>query len=200
MIKKKLLITLSGVLLWGLIGGGIWYSLQLSNLNNFKTVLGVNDSKITEPIPSSDLSKKEIIKNNIPSIKLNSAPVTSTANVDQPDLLLVGNGCNQDSKFGTSCVIQSSASLGLTLKSCKEEYLTRCNFYSFGLGRRVENTQYIIQKYEENGDILVDILSYLIDQNTISTTKTVLFQSVNDGSIEAKNGNNEYLAILSQYQ
>jgi hypothetical protein len=200
MIKKKSLIILVGILIWGLIGGGIWYAFQLSNTESSKTVLGINDSKIDEPIKSIIPSKQQIIQGTPSRVNVEAQTVASVDQSIQPNILLIGNGCIQDSKFGSSCILQSSVSSGLTLKSCKEENLTKCNFYGFELGQRSGNSQFILQRYEENGEILVDILSYSIPQNTISTIKTVLFQSVNDGSSEAKNGNNEYLATVSQYR
>jgi hypothetical protein len=200
MISKKTLIVIVGILLWGLIGGGIWYSSQISNSESTKTVLGANDSKIAEPSKNIDPPKKQIIQNTPPPVKVQPQSAVVEQQSTGPDIFLTGNGCNQDSKFGSSCKLQSSVSSGLTLKSCTDENLTNCNFYSFEIGRRAGNTQYILQKYEENGDILLDILSYSIDQNTLSTIKTVLFQSVNDGSSEAKNGNSEYLNTLSQYR
>jgi hypothetical protein len=200
MITKKSIIFFVGILLWALIGGGIWYSSQLSNTESAKTVLGVNDSKIEEPLKLISPLKPQIIQNTPSPTKVEVQSATSVDQPTQPNVSIIGNGCAQDSKFGSSCKIESSVSSGLTLKSCKEESLSSCNFYGFELGQRVGSSQYILQKYEENGDLLVDILNYSIDQNKIFSVKTVLFQSVNDGSIEAKNGNSQYLATLTQYR
>jgi hypothetical protein len=201
MISKKLLLITIGIFLWSAIGGGIWYYSQVSNTQPVKDVLGANDSKLSAPTKPFEQPKQQVLQQPSASIsKLSSTKQESSVSTpSQPSIALVGNGCLQDSTFGSQCQIQTSEN-SYTLKSCKEESLKQCNFYGFELGQRNSNTQYILQKYEENGDILVDILGYSVNQNTLSTVKTVLFQSVNDGSSEAKNGNVEYLNTLGQYR
>ena len=113
---------------------------------------------------------------------------------------MIGEGCEQQSPINEECLLVTSNRTGYTLKRCFEEDFDQCNFYAYKLGKREGDAQYIIQRYEEKGDILVDVLEYSISANSIQPVKTVLFQTVNDGSNEAKAGNNDFSATISRYQ
>ncbi len=197
-MNKKLLLIIVFVALISFTSAALYFAYQSSITKPVSTILGIQDTKFAEPSVQSNPQSPSLIsaitKPLLSSIQNNSTPSNT------PTATLEGQGCEQNSTFEKTCTLISSTGRQLILKKCIESDFNNCNFYEFRLGINTGTVQYIIQRYEENGDILTDILEYSFATNTTNTIKTVLFQTLTDGSIEAKNGNSDFTNTLNQYQ
>jgi hypothetical protein len=199
MNKKSFLIFF---LIFCLVGIGIaGYLGYQSSTQQVSSILGVQDSKLSEPnsSTSSRVQPPSLISAITKPLLVSQQNLYSLSSSSQ-SVRLVGEGCEQNSAFDKTCSLEVSNGSRYTLKKCSETNFDTCNFYEFQLGSNNGDQQYIIQRYEENGDILVDILEYTISSNSLKTTKTVLFQTLSDGSAEAKNGNTDFTNTLNQFQ
>jgi hypothetical protein len=191
MLKLKHIYSLSLVLLI-IMGNVIIMQQQTGNTKTIKSgVLGVFSGSTQTPatIPSkldpATTSKLEL-------------SMSDKSNPNTTELRLDGNGC-QNNVFPSECKVISSTNQAIYLKNCTEQAWEKCNFYTYTLGKRDGNTQYIIQKYVENTDILVDILSYDIQTTVVGVVKTVLYQDKTDISDNVKQANQEYTDVLGIY-
>jgi hypothetical protein len=198
MTKKIILISSIFLFLAGIFSFGFVQFVQYSKPNS-KAILGAFES-ISSVNSSKSIFPKVVVQQNLPPITPAENDQSAQSQTPQSlSITLQGNGCGQNSRFEETCFLVQSTGVRFGLKVCTENDLDTCNFYAYSLGRKTADTQYIIQRYEENGDILVDILAYSISKNSSETLQTVLFQTINDGSSDAKAGNQQFTDVLREY-
>jgi hypothetical protein len=190
MTKKIIIISSIFLFLAGIFSFGFVQFVQYSKPNS-KAILGAFES--ISPVNSS----KSIFPKVVAPAENDQSAQSQTP--QSQSITLQGNGCGQNSRFEETCFLVQSTGVRFGLKVCTENDLDTCNFYAYSLGRKTADTQYIIQRYEENGDILVDILAYSISKNSSETIQTVLFQTINDGSSEVSAGNQKFTEVLREY-
>jgi hypothetical protein len=179
---------------------GLLHSGWIAYTNSQKppSVAGVNETVTNTSINSAGGGAPEntLVKTTLPK---QQAPTPQ-----QIEIKLDGNGCTTNNTFPNKCTLLNSSRSGLVLKECVEEVLDKCSMYTYTLGKRDTDTQYILQQYTEQGDTLLDVKAYNITSGNIQLIGTYLYSSnlpqEQDQQQAAKNRNSEYTQALSTYR
>jgi hypothetical protein len=191
MLKKVYIVCL--VLLIGIGNVSIMQGGLISSHKSNSSILGVIENKIAIPSLVQNNSNKQASVFSSKSVIL---PQSSTKQTFEIEIKLDGKGCTEN-KAPNICKLVSNQSPGLILKKCDEIDWDKCNFYTYELGKRDGDSQFILQTYIENSDRLLDILEYNAKTNIISQIKTLLYQ---DNLDSASTGNAEYNNTFEQYK
>lgn len=192
MLKNVYIICL--VLLIGI--GNIFIIQEMSKENNIMppNVLGVMD--INKIVPKNNETQSANSNKNSSKTNLN---MSQTQQLIDIIITLEGNGCSEN-KVPNTCKLISNQKPGVVLKNCDEKSWDQCSFYIYQIGKREEDSQYILQSYSENSDKLLDILEYNIKTNTLKQIKTVLYQDISDKNNDVIEANNDYMATIERYK
>jgi hypothetical protein len=167
----KKLYMLSAVLAIVCIGLGIEF---LSSSDQIAGVLGVQDvptvtTPSTTPVQLQPSPNKDQIKNA--SAALGEQKLTNG------EYSLVGSGCTGN-EFGSLCELKFQNQSKLLLKDCSIADNANCNFYIYTLGATKNTGVYILQSFDEEPQLLTDVLEYDLATNTSKVIDTVLFENL----------------------
>ena len=189
---KKLYIT---VLVSLICMGNVLILQQTGKQSSSPILPGVLGAFGTNNLPVTPQSQPVVS----PTSTINTPASTSTSGFSQSlEVKLDGNGCTAN-VFPNSCKVVSSRRESTLLKECNDKSWDKCNFYTYTLGKKTADNQYIFQTYEEI-DTLVDILSYDLQSGQINLVKTVLLQKGDDLSDPLKIANQDYISTFDQYK